>query len=283
MRNGLPCCSLAMVSVSETLPRFRRLPTAVRAGFSRRSKPCGTRQRISRLRPLTLRASQTQRRRSSDPCARAYPVMLAIKNRLHCHSTGRTAARHSSIGPERIQRAPPEGYPMKRLLKHRHHRRLERHRRGAGARLCRAGRGARADRPRRRPPRGRRRGLSRQGRHGRRRHGRRRRPRALRRLAHRLRRCPSGRSADRQCRHLDRQGQFLARRFLGRSARRSTSMSAACSTPSSRCCARLIARKQRPDRRRRPRWRASSACPTRRPTTPARPPSASGARASATC
>ena len=59
-----------------------RDPMAVRAGFSSRSKPGGTRQRISRLRPLTLRASQTQRRRSSDPCARAYPVMLAIKNPL---------------------------------------------------------------------------------------------------------------------------------------------------------------------------------------------------------
>ncbi len=78
MRNGLPWRSLAMVSVKETLPRFRREPTAVRAGFSRRSKPCGTRQRISRLRPLTLRASQTQRRWSSDPCVRAYPVMLAL-------------------------------------------------------------------------------------------------------------------------------------------------------------------------------------------------------------
>ena len=148
MRSGLPWRSLVMVSVSETLPRFSWLPTAVRAGFSRRSKPCGTRQRISRLRPLTLRASQTQRRRSSAPCARAYPVMLAIKNPLQIHSTGRAAARHSSIGPRRIQRAPPEGYPMKNFLEHRHHRRLERHRRGAGARLCRARRGARADRPR---------------------------------------------------------------------------------------------------------------------------------------
>jgi hypothetical protein len=67
MRSGLLCCSLVTVRVSETLPRFMRVPMAVRAGFSSRSKPGGTRQRISRLRPLTLRASQTQRRRSSDP------------------------------------------------------------------------------------------------------------------------------------------------------------------------------------------------------------------------
>src|SRR5262245_61863634 len=113
MRNGLACCSLVTVRVNETLPRFSRLPTALRAGFSRRSKPCGTRQRISRLRPLTLRASHTQRRRSSDPCARAYPVMLAINNPLRGHSTGRVAARHSSIGSGRRQRAPPRGYPMK--------------------------------------------------------------------------------------------------------------------------------------------------------------------------
>src|SRR5258707_13087210 len=41
--------------------------------------------------------------------------MHSINNPTPLHSTGRAAARHSSIGTQRIQRAPPEGYPMKKF------------------------------------------------------------------------------------------------------------------------------------------------------------------------
>ena len=66
------------LSPTVTLPRRSRAATLLRTAGSRRSSPCGRRQRTSSARPFTLLTSQLQAAAPPPPAplARAKPVML---------------------------------------------------------------------------------------------------------------------------------------------------------------------------------------------------------------
>ena len=150
----------------EAAARDSACRTASRTRGSRRSKPGGSRRRMSRPRPLTLRTSQCQRTPPLAPSARAKPVMLLmVMARFRWRhdaaaEAARTRARPSSSRRDRAGNKRARGCVLGRTAACGPHGRLllggglARHRAAARSAPCPGAQPAPASRLRRRPLRG---------------------------------------------------------------------------------------------------------------------------------